>query len=95
MPPRPVEGRTQQEVLHLLKYAIDTAIKYPGKGTIASARELVEQYPIAMRSSHLRHNLGDRRWDWINRQGLYPAGSAHEIVGQPAIKGTAEPDITT
>jgi hypothetical protein len=95
MPPRPIEGRTQQEVLHLLKYAIDTAIAYPGTGTIAKARDLIEQYPLALRSAELRHNLGDRRWKWIDDQGLYPAGSAHEIVGLPAIKGTAEPDITT
>jgi hypothetical protein len=95
MPPRPVEGRTQQEVLHLLKYAIDTAIAYPGSGTITKARDLIAQYPIALRSSHLRHNLGDRRWKWINDQGLYPAGSAHEIAGMTAMKGTAEPDITT
>ena len=94
MPPRSVEGKTQLEVLHLLKYAIDTAIAYPGTGTITKARDLIERYPLALRSAELRHNLGDRRWKWLNDQGLYPAGSAHEIVGLPAIKGTAEPDIT-
>jgi len=94
MPPRSVEGKTQLEVLHLLKYAIDTAIAYPGTGTIAKARDLIEQYPLALRSAELRYNLGDRRWAWINAQGLFPAGSAHEIAGMPAIKGTAEPDIT-
>ena len=95
MPPRSIEGKTQLEVLHLLKYAIDTAIAYPGTGTIAKARDLIEQYPLALRSAELRYNLGAPRWMWINDQGLYPAGSAHEIVGLPAIKGTAEPDITT
>jgi len=94
MPPRSVEGKTQLEVLHLLKYAIDTAIAYPGSGTITKARDLITQYPLALRSAELRHNLGDRRWRWIDDQGLYPAGSAHEIAGMPAIKGTAEPDIT-
>ena len=94
MPPRSIEGKTQLEVLHLLKYAIDTAIAYPGSGTITKARDLITQYPLALRSAELRHNLGDRRWRWIDDQGLYPAGSAHEIVGLPAIKGTAEPDIT-
>jgi len=93
MPAQPVEGRTQHEALRLLKHAIDTALKYPGRATIATAREIVEQYPVAIRSSHFRHNLGARRWTWLSDQGLDPAGSSADIAGMPAMKGTIEPEV--
>jgi hypothetical protein len=85
MPPRPAEGRTQQEVLHLLKYAIDTAIKYPRQTTVESARKMALDHPLALRSSHLRHNLGDRRWRWLNDHGIDPAGGTTNIADMPAV----------
>ena len=42
-------------------------------------------HPLALRSSHLRANLGDRRWKWLNDHGVYPAGAAANIAGMPAV----------
>ena len=75
----------QALVLLRLKYAIDTAIKYPRQTTIESARKMALDHPLALRSSHLRANLGDRRWKWLNDHGVYPAGAAANIAGMPAV----------
>lgn len=93
MPPRPSEGRSQREIALLLRYAIDNAIAYPTERNINSAIALASQYPQALRSSHVRHNLGDQRWRWLNEYGVYPVGEPVEISGSPAIKGTIEPEI--
>lgn len=95
MPPRPAEGMAQAEVLLRLRYAIDTAIKYPSQSNIDSAIRFATEHPKALRSSHLRHNLGERRWSWLNEYGIYPVGEDLEVVGNVAFKGTATPDITT
>ena len=76
-----------------LRYAIDTAIAYPSQANIDSAIAYVDRYPKAIRSTHMRHNLGQKRWDWLNDHGAYPAGSATEVAGMPAIKGTIEPEV--
>lgn len=95
MPPRPAEGMAQAEVLLRLRYAIDTAIRYPTQRNQDAAVSFANQYPQALRSSHLRHNLGRRRWDWLANHGVYPVGEAVELAGSSGIKGTATPDITT
>jgi hypothetical protein len=83
MPPRAKEGRTQQEVLHLLRYRIDTAIAHPSKPGTAAVLEMVAAHPHAMRSLHVRRNLGQRRWAWLNEHGIYE------------VRGDITPDITT
>lgn len=70
MPPRPAEGMTQAEVLYNLRFAIETAIAYPTDIRITAALELARAYPRALRSSHVRHNLGQRRWKWLTEHGI-------------------------
>jgi hypothetical protein len=84
----------QAEVLLRLRYAIDTAIKYPKQPNVEAAIRLANEYPHALRSSHLRHNLGQRRWQWLNANGIYPVGESVEVAGGFAIKGTITPEIT-
>jgi hypothetical protein len=61
----------QTEVLYRLRYAIDTAITHPGQPNTVAALEVVSAHPQAMRSSHVRRNLGQRRWAWLNDHGVY------------------------
>jgi hypothetical protein len=71
----------QPEVLLHLRYAIDTAIAYPTKPNTETAINLVASHPRAMRSSHIRQNLGVRRWAWLNEHGIYE------------VRGDITPDI--
>jgi hypothetical protein len=84
----------QHEVLLRLRYAIDTAIKYPSQSNIDSAIKLASEHPRALRSKHLVHNLGERRWSWLNEYGVYAIGEPAEIAGSIGIKGTITPDVT-
>ena len=93
MPPRPAEGMVQAEVLLRLRYAIDTARKYPTQPNIDAAIRFANEYPRALRSSHLRHNLGAARWAWLNDYGIYPVGESVEVAGSFGIKGTITPDV--
>lgn len=94
MPPRPMEGMSQVEVLLRLRYAIDTAIKYPTQTNIDAAVGFASRHPQALRSSHLQHNLGVRRWQWLNEYGVYPVGEPVEVAGSIGIKGTITPEVT-
>ena len=78
----------------VVRYAIDTARKYPSQDTIDSAIRLALDHPNALRSGHLRHNLGVQRWRWLEERGIYPVGEQTEIAGSPAIKGTITPEVT-
>ena len=91
---RPIEGESQRQILVELRYRIDTAIKYPFKRNIDEAVAYAEHRPGAIRSAHLRHNLGQRRWEWLNSHGVTAVGEATEIAGQAAFKVTSTPDIT-
>jgi len=71
MPPRPAEGMAQAEVLYHLRHAIDAAILHPNKSNETMALTVVQTHPRAMRSSHVRQNLGARRWAWLNDHGVY------------------------
>ena len=93
MPPRPAEGMVQAEVLLRLRYAIDTAIKYPQQPNVEAAIAFANEYPQALRSSHLRHNLGSRRWQWLNEHGVYAVGEPVEMAGSIGIKGTITPEV--
>ena len=93
MPPRPAEGAAQHQLVLLLRYQIDTAITYPTWPNINSVRTFVNEHPQAMRSSHMRHNLGLFRWEWLSDHDVYVVGEPTVIAGMPAIKGTIEPDI--
>jgi hypothetical protein len=84
----------QAEVLLRLRYAIDTAIKYPTEPNVAAATGFATRYPRALRSTHLQANLGVRRWKWLNDHGVYPVGEPLEVAGNVGIKGTITPDIT-
>ena len=46
-----------------------------------------------MRSSHIRHNLGVRRCEWLDRQGMAFVGESVEIAGMSAIKATITPEV--
>lgn len=81
MPPR-IEDKSQQEVLLLMKAAIDTAIQRPGADTASTALSLAQRYPHAMAGGKMRTSLGQERWDWLTAHGFYPV----KVV---------EPDFTT
>jgi hypothetical protein len=85
--PKSIESMPQHEVLLRLRYAIDTARKYPRPENIESAVSLANDHPNALRSGHLKHNLGVERWRWLEENGVYPIGEPHEMAGVPAIKG--------
>lgn len=72
MPARPAEAVSQAEVVLLLRAAIDTAIAYPSVATVQSATNLAGSYPKALASAHVRHNLGQRRWQWLAEHGIKP-----------------------
>lgn len=79
---RPIEALPQGMFLLLLRAAVDTAIRHPDEINERRATELARSQPVALRSSHLRHNLGQRRWAWLNEHGVY----AQEL-------GVVEPDF--
>jgi len=93
MPPRPAEGQPQSQLVLLLRYAVDTAIRYPTLPNIATVLAFVEEHPKAMRASYMRHNLGLFRWEWLGEHGVYVVGEPTVIAGMPAIKGTIEPEV--
>lgn len=82
--PNRIEDKSQEEVLLLMRAAIDTAITSPGPETTNSALELATRYPRALAGGKLRANLGQERWDWLAEHGIYPMSF-----------GVTEPDITT
>lgn len=84
MTPARIEDKSQEEVLLLLRGAIDIAIKVPSPGSTNRALELATRYPRALSGGKLRANLGADRWAWLNEHGIYPASF-----------GVTEPDITT
>lgn len=94
MPPEPAEGMPQREILLRLRAAIDTAITYPTWPNINAATTFASEHPRALRSSHVRNNLGRFRWEWLNQRGIYPVGEPIEIAGAAAVKATITPDIT-
>lgn len=91
MPPRPSEHLAQRNFVFHLRFAIDTARKYPSKRNREEAVALAQSQPQALRSSHVRHNLGASRWDWLASHGVYPVGEGGEIEG--SVKGTITPDV--
>lgn len=91
----PAEGQSQKELILILRYRIDTAIAYPNPDSIASAVTFAREHPLALRGAHFSHNLGVRRWDWLNEHGFIPVGEPVEIAGEAAIKATISPDVTT
>jgi len=90
----PIESMPQTELLHRLRAAIDIAIKAPSKVNIDKALALAIDHPRGMRSSHVSHNLGVRRWEWLGKRGVTFVGESVEIAGTPAFKSTITPDIT-
>jgi hypothetical protein len=91
MPPQPQERLGQAEFALRLRAAIDTARKYPTKGNKSSAIGLALSQPVALHSSHVRHNLGSTRWEWLEARGIFPVGEGGEIAG--SIKGTITPNV--
>ena len=93
MPKTPEESMPQQEFVLRLRAAIDTAIKFPTEPNIDKARGLAYEHPIAMRSSHVSHNLGVRRWEWLGERNITFVGEPVDIAGTPAFKGTITPEV--
>jgi len=93
MPPRPTEALAQKTFLLHLRFAIDIARNYPTGRNREEAIAMAQSQPRALRSSHVRHNLGEARWEWLALHGVYPVGEGGEVEG--SIKGTVSPDITT
>lgn len=90
--PQPAEGMPQSEVVLRLRAAIDTAIRFPSANNEASAIAIAQAYPKAMRSTHVNHNLGQARWDWLTEHGYYPALDPSEEDDR--VQGTISPDYT-
>jgi hypothetical protein len=82
----------QTEVVLRLRAAIDTAIRFPHDANVAAALSIAKAYPRAMRSVHVNHNLGQRRWEWLSDHGFYPALDASDEDDQ--VQGTISPDYT-
>lgn len=91
MPPRPAERLKQQEFVLRLRYAIDTARQYPTQRSREDALTLARSQPMALRSSHARHNLGMRRMEWLATNGVYPVGEEGSIEG--SFKATITPEV--
>jgi hypothetical protein len=89
--PTPLEEFGQRDFVNRLRFAIDTARKYPSKRNREEAIALAQSQPRALRSSHVRHNLGATRWSWLASHGVYPVGEAGEAEG--TFKGTITPDV--
>lgn len=68
---RPVESVSQAELVLMLRSAIDTAEKQPSYKNVALAIEIARNHPVGLSASHVRHNLGAKRWAWLNRHGVY------------------------
>jgi hypothetical protein len=83
MTPTRYEDRSQEEVLLLLRAAIDTATTNPSPVHTRSAVLLAERYPRALAGGKLQTNLGQARWNWLNEHGV------------SVIHGVIDPDITT
>ncbi len=90
--PTPSEGMPQAEVVLRLRAAIDTAIRFPHEGNVQTALGLAQSYPKAMRSAHVQHNLGQRRWDWLTEHGYYAALDPSETDDR--VQGTVSPEYT-
>jgi len=90
--PQPAEGMPQTEVVLRLRAAIDTAIRFPNPNNVESALAITRLYPVAMRSTHLRHNLGQARWDWLTDHGYYAA--LDPSSEDDRVQGTITPDYT-
>jgi hypothetical protein len=84
MSPAKIEDKPQEEVLMLMRAAIDIAIKTPTETNTNSALTLATRYPRAISGGKMRSNLGQARWDWLHERGIYPVSY-----------GVTEPDITT
>ena len=89
----PIESMSQPELLLRLRAAIDTATHYPSPQNVEVAVRLAVEHPRGMRSSHVSHNLGARRWEWLARNGVVIVGEAVTIAGSPAIKSTITPQM--
>ena len=94
MPKTPEESMSQKEFLLRLRAAIDTTRKYPTDMNVAKAQRLAYDHPRAMRSSHVSHNLGVTRWEWLDRHGVSIVGERVEVAGLDARKMTITPDVT-
>jgi len=88
-----VESMPQRELLHRLRYAIDTAVAYPTPENIEKAITLAQAHPQGMRSSHVSHNLGAKRWEWLGQHNVTFVGESVEIAGNQAIKATITPEV--
>ena len=87
---QPTEGMPQTEVVLRLRAAIDTAIRFPSPNNVNAALAIAKAYPRAMRSAHVNHNLGQRRWEWLTENGFYPALDASDEDDR--VQGTISPD---
>ena len=90
--PQPAEGMPQTEVVLRLRAAIDTAIRFPHDANVGAALAIANAYPKAMRSVHVRHNLGLIRWNWLTDHGYYAALDPSEEADR--VQGTISPDYT-
>jgi hypothetical protein len=89
----PAESMPQREFLHQLRAAIDIARKHPTPANISKAQQLAYGHPQAMRSSHVSHNLGASRWEWLGNHQVTIIGEEVEIAGNPAKKMTITPEV--
>lgn len=89
----PIESMSQPELLLRLRAAIDTASHYPSPQNVEVAVRLALEHPRGMRSSHVSHNLGARRWEWLAANGVTIVGEAVDIADSPAFKATITPTV--
>ena len=93
MPKPSIEPIPQREFLLRLRAAIDNARAYPTEANISRAQKLAYSQPRAMRSSHVSHNLGASRWEWLGEHGVTFIGESVEICGNAARKMTITQEV--
>ena len=66
---RPIEGMSQRVLAYELLLAIDRAMDAERRGRKVSydpLHRLLQGHPIGASSSHVRHNLGRARREWLD-----------------------------
>lgn len=91
MSPARLDEVAQKEVVSDLRDLIDNAIRH--KEGAEPALSFARRYSSILSTPYAAHNLGNRRWAWLNEQGFYAIGEPVEIEGVNAIKATIRPEV--
>lgn len=91
MSPARLDEAAQKEVVSDLRDLIDNAIRRE-EGADA-ALSFARRFSSILATPYASHNLGTRRWSWLNDHGFYAVGEPVEIEGVNAVKATIKPEV--